>query len=515
MVKKDKKSSSSSSTTTVEKDSLPTNLPEKTLNSNDYPELLKNFNELNSRTGHYTPIPAGNTPNKRKLDEYLKYGVINLDKPANPSSHEIVAWVKKILNVEKTGHSGTLDPKVTGCLIVCLNRATRLVKSQQGAGKEYVSILKCDGPVQGGYKAVEEALKTLTGAVFQMPPEQAAVKRQLRIRSIYDVQLFEFDNKTNMAVFWVKCQAGTYIRTLCDHLGLLLGTGGNMFELRRVKSGALSEKDHLYTMHDLLDAQYMYKEKGDETYLRKIIKPLEMLLVNYKRIIVKDSAVNSICYGAQLMIAGVLRFDGSIETGEEVVLVTTKGEAIGIANAVMTAVQIQNMTYGVVCKTKRVIMDRDTYPKRWGLGPVSKLKKELIQGGKLDKYGLPNENTPEIWLNNYSDVSANKWYYVQKPKIEEALGKKSERQEILDQIKPKNEKKKDFKKREDFNNNNTKEESKKENPKKKDLRKPAQDDEEEKKRKRKEEEKESSSSGSEDDDSSDSEAETKKKKNKQ
>lgn len=81
------------------------------------------------RTSHYTPIPSGSTPLKRPLEEYLKYGCINLDKPANPSSHEVVAWIKKILKVEKTGHSGTLDPKVTGCLIVCINRATRLVKA--------------------------------------------------------------------------------------------------------------------------------------------------------------------------------------------------------------------------------------------------------------------------------------------------------------------------------------------------------------------------------------------------
>lgn len=58
-----------------------------------------------------------------------------MDKPSNPSSHEVVAWLRRILRVEKTGHSGTLDPKVTGCLIVCIDRATRLVKSQQGAGK--------------------------------------------------------------------------------------------------------------------------------------------------------------------------------------------------------------------------------------------------------------------------------------------------------------------------------------------------------------------------------------------
>lgn len=66
---------------------------------------------------------------------YHRSGFINLDKPANPSSHEVVAWIKRILRVDKTGHSGTLDPKVTGCLIVCVDRATRLVKSQQSAGK--------------------------------------------------------------------------------------------------------------------------------------------------------------------------------------------------------------------------------------------------------------------------------------------------------------------------------------------------------------------------------------------
>ena len=75
----------------------------------------------------------------------MSYGCINLDKPANPSSHEVVAWIRRILRVEKTGHSGTLDPKVTGCLIVCVDRATRLVKSQQSAGKEYVAIARLHG----------------------------------------------------------------------------------------------------------------------------------------------------------------------------------------------------------------------------------------------------------------------------------------------------------------------------------------------------------------------------------
>lgn len=74
------------------------------------------------------------------LNFLSRSGFINLDKPANPSSHEVVAWIKRILRVEKTGHSGTLDPKVTGCLIVCIDRATRLVKSQQSAGEWDFSV---------------------------------------------------------------------------------------------------------------------------------------------------------------------------------------------------------------------------------------------------------------------------------------------------------------------------------------------------------------------------------------
>lgn len=190
--------------------------------------------------------------------------MINLDKPSNPSSHEVVAWLRRILRVEKTGHSGTLDPKVTGCLIVCIDRATRLVKSQQGAGKEYVAVLRLHD-ILPDPTALPRALQTLTGALFQRPPLISAVKRQLRVRTVHESKLLEFDQKRNLAVFWVSCEAGTYIRTLCVHLGLLLGVGGHMQELRRVRSGALSENDEIVTMHDVIDAQWVYDNTRDGT----------------------------------------------------------------------------------------------------------------------------------------------------------------------------------------------------------------------------------------------------------
>jgi len=366
------------------------------LDTSEWPLLLKNYDKLNVRTGHYTPIPCGNSPLQRPLAEYIRCGVINLDKPANPSSHEVVSWIKRILRVDKTGHSGTLDPKVTGCLIVCIDRATRLVKAQQGAGKEYVAVARLHSAVDG-QKSVERAIETLTGALFQRPPLVSAVKRQLRIRTIYESKLLEFDQERNLAIVWVSCEAGTYIRTLCVHLGLLLGTGAHMQELRRVRSGILNEGGNSVTMHDVLDAQWQYDNRKDESYLRRVVMPLEVLLTNYKRVVVKDSAVNAVCYGAKLMLPGLLRFENGIEVNDEIVIITTKGEAVAVGIAQMTTAVMATCDHGVVAKIKRVLMERDTYPRRWGLGPVAQHKKKLIADGLLDKNGKPNEKTPAEW----------------------------------------------------------------------------------------------------------------------
>ncbi|XP_077587974.1 H/ACA ribonucleoprotein complex subunit DKC1 isoform X3 [Stigmatopora nigra] len=372
------------------------------LNTSQWPLLLKNFDKLNVRTAHYTPIPSGCNPLKRNIQDYVRSGFINLDKPSNPSSHEVVAWIRRILRVDKTGHSGTLDPKVTGCLIVCVDRATRLVKSQQSAGKEYVGIVRLHNAIESEH-ALARAMETLTGALFQRPPLIAAVKRQLRVRTIYESKMIEYDPEKRLGIFWVSCEAGTYIRTLCVHLGLVLGVGGQMQELRRVRSGVMGEKDNLVTMHDVLDAQWQYDHNKDESYLRRVVFPLEKLLVSHKRLVMKDSSVNAICYGAKIMLPGVLRYEDGIEVNEDIVVITTKGEAICTATALMTTAVISTCDHGIVAKIKRVIMERDTYPRKWGLGPKASLKKTMIQKGLLDKRGKPNENTPDSWKGEYVD----------------------------------------------------------------------------------------------------------------
>lgn len=289
---------------------------------------------------------------------------------------------------------------------MCLDRATRLVKSQQGAGKEYIAVVRFHAEVPGGASAVKRAVETLTGALFQRPPLISAVKRQLRIRTIYESELLEYDEKRRLGVIRVKCEAGTYIRTLCVHLGYLLGVGGTMQELRRTRSGVMCEGEKMYTLHDVLDAQWVYDNSRDESYLRTVIQPLEALLVAHKRLVIKDSSVNAVCYGAVLMIPGLLRFEDGIELNEEVVIMTTKGEAVALALAEMVSAVMATVDHGRVARIKRVIMERDTYPRKWGLGPHATKKREFVKEGKLDKYGRPNDKTPAEYIKNNPDLSA-------------------------------------------------------------------------------------------------------------
>merc|ERR1712142_1042236 len=146
-----------------------------------------------------------------------------------------------------------------------------------------------------------------------------------------------------------------------------------------------------------MDAQYQYDHHRDESYLRRVISPLEKLLVDHKRLVMKDSAVNAICYGAKIMIPGVLRYEDGIEMNQDIIVITTKGEAICIGVALMTTAVISTCDHGVVAKIKRVIVERDTYPRKWGLGPKASAKKSMIKEGILDKYGRPNEKTPPDW----------------------------------------------------------------------------------------------------------------------
>ncbi|KAF1741041.1 hypothetical protein MXB_4757, partial [Myxobolus squamalis] len=309
--------------------------------------------------------------------------------------------------------------------------------------KEYVAVIRLHNAISGE-EELKKSLESLTGACFQRPPLIAAVKRQLRIRTIYQTKLLQFDEKHHLGVFWLSCEAGTYVRTMCVHLGLSLGVGGHMQELRRIKSGIVSEEVMLFyfTYRMVLSPYTTLKMQCGctkilemvlnlnlilETYLRHVIRPLESLLVNYKRVVLKDSAINAVCYGAKLLLPGVLRYDSGIDLNDEIVMVSTKGEAVAIGVALMSTATIATCDHGVVARIKRVIMERDVYPRKWGLGPMALKKKQLIQAGLLQPSGRSNETTPSDWGKQYVEMNVNNETLLQKAvKVEEIYRNNSE-----------------------------------------------------------------------------------------
>lgn len=348
--------------------------------------LLNNCDSLITRDEKYVPSGNGCMPKNRPIRQYIDYGVVTIDKPANPSSHEVVTWAKTILadvGCDKTGHSGTLDPNVTGVLTVCLNRSTRLAKMQQSMGKRYVCVVKFEKEVEES--RFDKAVELLTGHLLQRPPLLCAVKRELRLRWIYKIEKLEFTG--DRGLFIVDCEAGSYIRTLCTHMGLFCGVPAEMETLRRIRSGN-SDESECVTLHDLMDAAYIYKTNKDETYLRKLIKPLESLLVSYKKIIVKDTAVASVCAGANLSIQGVFKYDETMDTTDTVVIMTSKGEAVAIGTPMVCGAEMKGMIQGFVCKPKRVIMEEGTYPRCWGIMTEYEIyseEKETLLESKVNK----------------------------------------------------------------------------------------------------------------------------------
>lgn len=301
----------------------------------------------------------GTHPEKRSMQQLLDYGIINLDKPQGPTSHQTVAWIRDILGLKKISHTGTIDPMVSGVLVVMLNesvKATELIAREE---KEYVALMHIHQ--QAPKELIEKSIKKFIGKIKQLPPLKSAVARRERIREIMDIQILEINGKD--VLFKVKCEAGTYIRRLVDDIGKDLKCGAHMAELRRTRAGIFVESAS-FTMHKLKDAWEIYKETGDEKRLREIVKPLEdvLNLLKIKRIFVKDSAVNKICNGAAVGVNGVSKLDENIRKDENVVILTLKGEIIAAAIALMGSGEIAKSERGLAAKTDRVLMRLNTYP---------------------------------------------------------------------------------------------------------------------------------------------------------
>ncbi len=246
-------------------------------------------------------------------------------------------------------------------LPIALNKARKLLWLMSRESKEYICVMQLHSAVPES--RVREVCAEFVGPIYQRPPLRASVKRRLRVRRIHELEVLEVQGK--LVLMRVSCEAGTYIRKLCHDIGLVLGVGAHMRELRRTRSGVFKEDSTLVTLHDLKDAYDLWREEGDESWLRRALQPMEKVVEDMPKIVIRDSAVDAICHGASLAAPGVLRLTSDVRKGSEVALMTQKGELVALATALMSAKEILEAEKGLVAKTKRVIMEPGTYPPMW------------------------------------------------------------------------------------------------------------------------------------------------------
>lgn len=302
----------------------------------------------------------GRDPWARPLKELLKQAIVVVDKPAGPNSHQVSEWVKKVLGAEKAGHSGTLDPAVTGVLPVLVGSATKLVPALLEAGKEYVGVMHLHGDV--GEERLRAAMADFQGDIVQTPPARSAVKREPRHRQVYYFQLLERDGRD--VLFRAAVEAGTYIRKMCHDLGEELGVGAHMTELRRTRAGPFTESTTV-TLQELSEAWHLWREEGREKPLRRLLRPVEDGVLLLPKVYVKDSAVDSIAHGAQLGVNGVSMVEESVGAGDRVAVLTNKGELVCLGISHMDAGDMVKLWEGEAVKPDRVFMEPGTYPKTW------------------------------------------------------------------------------------------------------------------------------------------------------
>lgn len=284
-------------------------------------------------------------------------GIIVIDKPRGPSSHQVAAWVGKMLGCQ-VGHAGTLDPQVSGVLLIMLGNAVRLAPLLLQHDKEYVCLMRLHGDVDK--TRIEQTGAEFTGRLYQRPPRKSAVKRVLRIRTIQKLDIL--DSEGRLVLFRIQCDAGTYIRSLCHHMGLAMGVGAHMVELRRTRSGAFSEKE-MYTLHDVQDACVAAKD-GDYTAVSSMILSVDAAVPDLPTVVVRDTAIDAICRGAVLAGVGVISCD-EFKKDQTVAILSQKKEFICLGRALVPSGSFKPGETGLVIAPTTVFLPPGTYPRGW------------------------------------------------------------------------------------------------------------------------------------------------------
>lgn len=252
---------------------------------------------------------------------------------------------------------------MTGVLPVALGRATRLMPTVAHSIKEYVGIMELHGPVTED--EIRRVAGMFVGKIIQRPPFKSNVKRVPRVRRIHELEIIEIEGRH--VLFRVLCDAGTYIRKLCHDMGIMLRVGAHMRELRRTRTGPFTERDAV-NLHKLNEAVYLFRSENAEEELRGLIITAEKATCTLPKVVVKDTAVNALAYGAPLSVRGISAYTNDLSVGSRVAVLTMKGELVMLGESLVSGRELQLLGRGLAVRPIAVFMERDVYPRAWRAG---------------------------------------------------------------------------------------------------------------------------------------------------
>lgn len=255
-------------------------------------------------------------------------GIINVYKPSGMTSHDVVSRLRKLLNIKKIGHTGTLDPDAVGVLPMCIGRATKTADMLTAADKQYIAevTLGCETDTQDKSGTVinsaqvnvseadiQRILKNFEGNITQVPPMYSAIKvngqklcdlaregkeveRKPRNITIYKIEPLEFDLINNRFTIRVDCSKGTYIRTLCTDIGRRLGCYAHMSTLERTRSGRF-DKQSSYTLEKI--------EKMINDNDLSFLTPIDKVFSEFDELIISERKSKLMQNGMQISVYGI------------------------------------------------------------------------------------------------------------------------------------------------------------------------------------------------------------------
>lgn len=306
-----------------------------------------------SATPPPTPVPPA------VADRLAAGAFLLVDKPRGPTSHQVTAWVRDILGVERAGHAGTLDPNVSGLLWIGVGPALKLLPLILQFPKRYVGVIVLHGPVEA--KALARTLAEFESPIYQTPPVRSAVRRERRVRRIHRLTLLETAG-TSVLVD-VVADSGTYVRTLAVDVGEALGVGAHLAELRRVGTGPFTEQNAV-TLAELADAQSL-AGSGKAERLLTLLHPIREVWSEFPALVLKDPAVSAVAHGADLARGGIVSTSRPFARGAHVALVDRHGELIATGRALYASDEFAGVREGWVVDADRVFVDPTRFPPSW------------------------------------------------------------------------------------------------------------------------------------------------------